>query len=118
MHEATIWLTPLLLAAAVAVLTVSTRRRCRALEDALRGGDAVLQRRALLCRSAVLGLYASMVLLVGALVVGLLLRTTEHGYVSALTLCTGAGVLALLVANVQLLREALLDTAQPPNGEQ
>ncbi len=78
----------------------------------------MLPRRAALCRSAVLGLYASMALLVGSLVLGLLLRAAQHSYVAALTLCTGAGVLALLMANVQLLREALLDTSQPSNEEQ
>ena len=118
MHEATIWLTPLLLALAVAVLTVSTRRRCRVLDERRHGDDAVPTRRAALCRSAVLGLYASMALLVGSLVLGLLLRAAQHSYVSALTLCTGTGVLALLVANVQLLREALLDTAQPADDAQ
>ena len=40
----------------------------------------------------------------------------QYTYTSVLSLCTGIGVLTLLVANAQLLHEALLETDPPMNG--
>lgn len=113
MQEATLWLIPLLLAAAVAVLAISTQRRHRGLRAEGTTDDSVQQRRAALCGSAVTWLYASMAIFIAAVGIALSIRSAQYSYTSALSLCTGLGVLALLVANAQLLREALLDASRP-----
>ena len=82
MQEATLWIVPLLLTAAVAVLW----------------------------------LYASMAIFVGSVGLALTIRSAQYTYTSVLSLCTGIGVLTLLVANAQLLREALIETSPPTNG--
>lgn len=116
MQEATLWLIPLLLTAAVAVLAMSTQRRYRVLSADSSALDAVQRRRIALCRSAVTWLYASMAIFIGSVGLALTIRSAQYTYTSALSLCTGIGVLTLLVANAQLLREALLDTNSPTNG--
>ena len=68
MQEATLWIVPLLLTAAVAVLALSTQ-----------------------CRSAVTWLYASMAIFVGSVGLALTIRSAQYTYTSALSLCTGIG---------------------------
>ncbi|MGB0606720.1 MAG: hypothetical protein ACPGRY_17290 [Candidatus Latescibacterota bacterium] len=116
MQEATLWIVPLLLTAAVAVLALSTQRRYRALSADASASDPVQSRRIALCRSAVTWLYASMAIFVGSVGLALTIRSAQYTYTSALSLCTSIGVLILLVANAQLLREALIETSPPTNG--
>ena len=61
-------------------------------------------------------LYASLAILVGFVGLALTIRSAQYMYTSVLSLCMGIGVLTLLVANAQLLREALLETDPPTNG--
>ena len=49
-------------------------------------------------------LYASLAILVGFVGLALTIRSAQYMYTSVLSLCTGIGVLTLLVANAQLLR--------------
>lgn len=116
MQEAILWIIPLVLAAAVAVLDLLTQRRYRALSAHLSAPDVVQSRRIVLCRSAMTWLYASLVILFGSVGLALTIRLAQYTYTSVLSLCTGTGVLNLLVANAQLLREALLETDPPMNG--
>ena len=116
MQEATLWIVPFLLTAAVAVLALSTQRRYRALSADASASDLVQRRRIALCRSAVTWLCASMAIFVGSVGLALTIRSAQYTYTSALSLCTGIGVLTLLVANAQLLREALIETSPPTNG--
>ena len=116
MQEAMLWIVPLVLAAAVAVLALLTQRRYRVLSAHLSASDVVQSRRIVLCRSAMTWLYASLVILVGSVGLALTIRLAQYTYTSVLSLCTGIGVLTLLVANTQLLREALLETDPPLNG--
>ena len=116
MQEAMLWIIPLVLAAAVAVLDLLTQRRYRALSAHLSAPDVVQSRRIVQCRSAMTWLHASLAILVGSVGLALTIRLAQYTYTSLLSLCTGIGVLTLLVANAQLLREALLETDPPMNG--
>ena len=115
MQEAMLWIVPLVLAAAVAVLAMLTQRRYRAL-SAHSSSDVVQSRRIALCRSAMTWLYASLAIFVGSIGLALTIRSAQYTHTFVLSLCTGIGVLTLLVANAQLLREALLETDPPMNG--
>ena len=117
MQEAMLWNVPLVLAAAVAVLALLTQRRYRVLSAHLSASDVVQSRRIVLCRSAMTRLYASLAILVGSVGLALTIRLAQYTYTSLLSLCTGIGVLTLLVANAQLLREALIETDSPMNGD-
>ena len=117
MQEAMLWIVPLVLAAAVAVLAMLTQRRYRALSAYSSAPDVVQSRRIALCRSAMTWLYASLAIFVGSIGLALTIRSAQYTHTFVLSLCTGIGVLTLLVANAQLLREALIETDSPINGD-
>ena len=117
MQGAILWIVPLVLAAAVAVLTILTQRRYRALSAHSSAPDIVQSRRIALCRSAMTWLCASLVIFVGSVGLALTIRSAQYTYTFVLSLCTGIGVLTLLVANAQLLREALIETDSLTNGD-
>ncbi len=117
MHDLTLWLTPLALIPAVALLTYSTATRCGRLREHGAELDILSRRRIALLRTALIGLYASLVLLAAALLVGLLTYYTGQHYALVVLLLTSSSIFALIVATLQLTREALLDR-RAVRGEQ
>ena len=117
MQEAMLWIVPLVLAVAVAVLAMLTQRRYRALSAHSSSPDVVQSRRIALCRSAMTWLYGSLAIFIGSVGLALTIRSAQYTYTFVLSLCTGIGVLTLLVANAQLLREALIETDSLTNGD-
>lgn len=117
MHDLTLWLTPLALLPAVALLAYSTATRHSRLREQSTEPDPLNLRRKALLRTSFIGLCTSLALLGAGLIIGLLLYYIDYHHALVVLLLTCASILALIVATVQLVREALLDR-RTARGEQ
>lgn len=109
MHDLTLWLTPLALLPAVALLAYSTATRYGRLREQGAEPDSPNVRRRALLRASLIGLCASLVLLAVALLVGIAFSYADRGSALAVLFLTSSGIFALILATAQLMREALLD---------
>ncbi len=110
MHDLTLWFIPLALLLAVVLLAHSTANRYALLRtESDAAAEAQHQRRSGLLRTARVGLYLSIVLLAGALLAGALFYQLERSSTQVILPLTGAAILALIYATLQLIRETLLD---------
>ena len=109
MYDLTLWLTPLALLPAVALLAYSTATRYgRLREQGAETNPSNLRRRALL-RASLVGLCVSLLLLALALLVGGAFYYADRGSALAALLLTSSAIFVLIIATAQLMREALLD---------
>jgi|GEM_PF-1309555 len=108
MHDLTLWLTPLALMPAVALLTYSTASRYGRLRERNLAPEPLDLRRMALFRTALLGLYTSVSLLALALLTNAWLFYAGQRHALIALLFTSAGVFTLFLATAQLTREALL----------
>lgn len=117
MHDLTLWLTPLALLPAVALLAYSTAMRHGQLREQGAESDPFNLRRKALLRTSLIGLCTSLALLGAALITGLLLFYADRRHALVVLLLTCFSLLALIIATFQLVREALLDR-RAARGEQ
>ncbi len=119
MEDAELWLTPLILLPGVALLIVATSVRCvpvhsevhHIIETHTNAAPCSFQnllKRSGLLRDALVGLYVSVALFSMASLLGGLARLwdTQAFWIVVLLACVG--ILSLVVASAQLIREALL----------